>query len=391
MNAVASPPAVQNHANNAAAGQRPSEDPQTLRYALRRDLWGITHHKRLRYCGRCRASAFVGVHRRVTDDGATGSLTGVQTCGSVHVCSVCSAKINATRRIEIGCALATWHANGGAVIFGTNTVRHDASMTLAEVRAALSDCWRFLGAHRAWKAARKRLGSPGLIRVYEVTFSWNNGWHVHVHWVLLVSGATTDLDVEELGAVVTSVWGQAANALGLSAPSEKGQDYRLVRDLTGADLGDYLAKISDLSQELTQSQSKRARGIHSTMTTWDLARRAVVDASGKWVQKWREWESGSKGMQSIGWTPGLREVLGLGPEVSDDELAAAPEGTLQLVLTPEGWDTVVRDDLHVSLLNAAAGDPEELRDWLWSVGIDYLEIYELTPEELLDIWPGDSA
>lgn len=365
---------VQNHANNAAASA------QRARYDLRRSLWGVTHHKRLRYCGRCRSQEFVGVHRMVTDDGGAGSLSGVQTCGSVHVCSVCSAKINATRRLEIGCALTAWNADGGAVIFGTNTVRHTAGMSLRDVRAALSDSWRWLGRNRQWKAARKRLGSVGMIRVTEVTYSWDNGWHVHVHWVLLVDGRTTDSDVEDLGAVVTSAWGQAARALGLAAPSEKGQDYRLVRDLTGADLGDYLAKIGDLSQELTQSQSKRARGTHSTFPTWDLARRAVTDGDPKWLRKWHEWEAGSKGMRSIGWTPGLRARLGLAPEVSDEDLAAAVDGSLELWLTAEGWDTVVRDDLHLELLEAAAAGGEELRVWLIWRGVDYLEDCEL-PED----------
>jgi hypothetical protein len=316
----------------------------------------------------------------VGDDGPAGSLSGLQTCGSVHVCSVCSAKINATRRIEIGAALTAWNNDGGAVVFGTNTVRHNARMTLPEVRAALSDSWRWLGRNRQWKKARKRLGSPGLIRVTEVTFSWENGWHVHVHWVLLVAGTTTASDVEDLGAVVSSAWGQAARALGLAAPSERGQDYRLVRDLTGADLGDYLAKIGDLSQELTQSQSKRARGTHSTMPTWDLARHAVTDGDPKWLRKWHEWEYGSKGMRSIAWTPGLRSRLGLAPEVSDEDLAAAVDGSLELWLTAEGWDTIVREDLHLKLLAAAGIGGMELREWLIGNGVEYLEDCELPPE-----------
>jgi len=328
----------------------------------------------------------VGVHRVLTDDGYVGSLSGVQTCGSVHVCPVCSAKVNATRRIEIGCALTAWNNQGGAVVFGTNTVRHNRGMTLLEVRSALADCWRFLGSHRSWVKARKRLGSPGLIRVYEVTFSWDNGWHVHVHWVLLVDGATTATDVEELGHVVTSVWGQAAAALGLAAPSEKGQDYRLVRDLSGADLGDYLAKIGDLSQELTQSQSKRARGTHSTMPTWDIARNVAAGSVGRpWLKKWHEWEYGSKRMRSVGWTPGLRARLGIAPEVSDEDLAAAVDGSRELVLTAEGWDTIVRDDLHLGLLGAAAIGGEDLRLWLIGAGVDYLELVEIP-----DV-PGDAA
>src|SRR4051794_13610169 len=77
------------------------------RYEALRVVWRETDLQRVAYCRRVVSdrSDAVGVH--VSPDGHAG-LSGVQTCGSVWACPVCSEKINAGRQRDLEAAIRAW-------------------------------------------------------------------------------------------------------------------------------------------------------------------------------------------------------------------------------------------------------------------------------------------
>ena len=144
---------------------------------------------------------------------------GVQSCGSVWVCPCCAAKISAHRQAEIETVLERWHARGGRVGLITLTMRHHKGHGLAALWDALSKAWARVTSGRAWKSEQaehgvmtdrvvktgKRKGQTvtesrvHFVRVVEVPHG-DNGWHVHLHVLVLLRPETTREDVEKLGA-----------------------------------------------------------------------------------------------------------------------------------------------------------------------------------------------
>src|SRR5690554_1611622 len=69
------------------------------RFAAREVLWMESDLRRVAYCGRFASGDSVVVKRAA--DGSGAGLGGVQSCGSVWACPVCSEKINAERQAEL--------------------------------------------------------------------------------------------------------------------------------------------------------------------------------------------------------------------------------------------------------------------------------------------------
>jgi len=76
---------------------------------------------RQRNCGAVPVGSQVEI--RIKDGSAY--YCGVETCGNVWLCPVCSAKIRHRRADELRAALAFWEAGGHAASLVTITVPHD--------------------------------------------------------------------------------------------------------------------------------------------------------------------------------------------------------------------------------------------------------------------------
>ena len=266
---------------------------------------------------------------------------------------------------------------------------------------------------------RGRVGYIGMIRATEVTVGLANGWHPHIHAIVLVGGRT---EGERADKRITSTFtpGKAAltewedhwrtvwvNALkGINPkwrPSDdcdradcpcKGKGHavdfkRLETERDAKDLGEYIAKTQDGKQpalELARADLKGAMG--ENVTPFELLFRigdltsGVPDdgeegsASGigslEWnLAKWHEYERATKGRRAIEWTRYLRQMLGIeGGDTHEDDLdmlfgADAENGELRagVAIAEEGWTAVTRKGLDLAATEAAEGkdgntDPE---------------------------------
>lgn len=367
---------LDNYANNSSP--ETEETPRRRRYRRRNALWTISTLPRCRACGRATRGTAGEVGVRVSDGRA--GFAGLVTCGSVWVCAVCSSKVMARRALEIGAAVATAPSHGLSVALQTLTVRHRAHEPLDRVWDGVAGGWSRATSGKYWLADRRRVGLVGYCRVQEVTIG-RNGWHPHCHTLLFARGLDT-ASLEVLHQSMWERWARGVKASGLSAPLPHASDVQLVgaADLVGTKLGEYLTKGADASRalgmELTQTQSKVARAVHSTVPVWDLLDSAVHgEADPLWL--WHEWERASKGRRQITWSQGLREMLGIrAAEQSDEEIAAEEMGTEDdtvVVITRAGWDSLVRRPwLIVQVLEAAEqSTPKTFSEWLWTNAVDH--------------------
>ncbi|MEU7283693.1 replication protein, partial [Streptomyces sp. NPDC045431] len=323
-----------------------------------------------------------GVILAQTAEGTAIAL-GLLKCGKIWFCPVCSAKIRHGRAEEITAAAVSWMQQGGSAYLVTFTARHAATDKLADLMDAIQGTradkdkgtTRKPGAYQrlitggTWAGRpdrldadgnpdigiRGRVGYVGMIRATEITVGQGNGWHPHIHALVLVGGRTegdrkdkrvvevftpSDDALGELEDHFRAVWTRHLAKVDPSfKPSdEHGVDFkRLATARDAEDFGRYVAKLQDghksisPANEIARGDLKRGR--QGNMTPFEMLGRIgdlmggvlEEDAPGhgdlSWcLGKWAEYETAVSGRRAIEWTRYLRQLLGLvGGDTEDDD------------------------------------------------------------------------
>jgi hypothetical protein len=355
---------LENTGNNLSPRTDGRVEKRSLRWSLRSSLWSSSTLQAVRQCGRIPRASGVGVTVRMRE-GVAG-FANLQHCGSIWSCPVCSAQILTRRALEIGAVLGAAVAAGHSLGFVTLTMRHHQAQSLGLLWGAAQRGWQRAISGRGWQAA-KLGGVEGWVRVWEVT-DGQNGWHVHVHFVLVLPGDATAADLDVVAGGMFDRWSRGLQAAGLAAPRLVGQEWHLAAgENAGGSLAEYLMKLceqlvpstpaevgSSLGMELTHTRPGRARRELATRPVWSLledwAQGGDVDA----LARWQEWEQGSKSKRQVGWSKGLRkrfvpELV----EVTDEEIAGEEMGSADdslLTITDEGWRQLCRTPAVLPLL-----------------------------------------
>lgn len=307
-----------------------------------------------------------------TSEGRRAGLGGVVTCGSVWACPTCSEKVNAGRQSELTQGISGWTKNGGAVLFGTLTLRHNKSHRLEELWDAIGPAWnRTTSGSSAWAGSKpkkdgtrtdmgekRRFGIAGYVRVVE-TKHGANGWHPHIHFLLFLDRALSESARADLEARMFGRWESALADKGLSVVQSVGIDLRAVHG--GDGLGEYFTKSTyttptAAAYEVTGSHSKKAgKGGRSP---FDLLRDVVQAGDADALDLWHEWERASKGRRQLTWSRELRQLLALGVELTDEELAEQDNGgEVEAQLGKRAWKWVAVSPARVcDLLEAVEAD-----------------------------------
>lgn len=363
----------------AATVDAQTDDSRDKRSSLRRDrhearffLRRESTLRRVQACGRWATGESVTVKVSATADGRRAGLGGVVSCGSVWACPVCSEKVNAGRQSELTAGIAGWLKNGGAVLFGTLTLRHNRSHRLADLWDAIGPAWnRTTSGSSAWAGTKpkkdgtrsdigdkRRFGIAGYVRVVE-TKHGAHGWHPHVHFLLFLEAELSESARADLEARMFGRWESALADHGLTVLQSVGIDLRPVH--AGQALGEYFTKGTyttgtAAAYEVTGSHSKQAgKGGRSP---FDLLRDVVQLGDADSLDLWHEWERASKGRRQLTWSRGLRALLALGVELTDEELAeAAADGVVEAQVGKRAWKWIAVVPSRVcEVLEAAEAD-----------------------------------
>lgn len=308
------------------------------RFRLRDKLRAWATTPRVARCGRTQVAPTVDICTRMVDGKSAAYVRGLLTCGSVWACPVCSAKIRAERASEVQHVVA-WH---GDAMLWTLTVRHARGHALADVRRGVSKAMRLMARGAPWRRWKARVGFVGSVRALEVTHG-ANGWHPHLHLVLLVRDVGA---LEREATWLAERWRSCVvAALGAAhAPDiAHGSDIRRCADAT------YLAK---LGLEVTDASGAKSGGGRSP---WRIARDAAEGDELADVRLWREFCDAMFGARMLTWSAGLRARAGLGPDVADAELAADQErpGDVEVRLSRRLWRRIGSTAVLLRLLEVA--------------------------------------
>jgi len=331
-------------------------------------------------CCRKRFAGFVSVKESPSKVPHFG---GLETCHSVWVCPICASKISERRREEIDVAVRIWHCLGGATVLLSLTLPHSIEQSLLEVLEGYQGSRRTLLNRKSWKTLSKSVGLKGSVRALEATYGLN-GWHLHSHEVLFLDGMC---DTVLLTARILPLWqaacateyGRVPNGHGVKISGADDPDEYLAAmsptievaesGLSGScseSLDKYRARAAGgdlltggasrwtIAHEVARAHSKKSR-VDSSDTPWDLLRRAADGAT--WAGAlFIEWARSMKGRKHLLWSRGLRALMGLDAEKTDEEIANEDEAGSVLVglITPAQWNRICSQEMRGEILAAAA-------------------------------------
>jgi Replication protein len=302
---------------------------------------------------------------------------GFECCGSVWGCPLCAPKITERRRVEVNQAIERAKEMGHQVMLATFTIPHGIGSDVEVIRRQMMQAWRRGTDSRAGKQMRKMIGLQGYIRVVEVTYG-ENGWHPHMHLLLIVN---TTWSPEVIRRLWYPIWLDGCRKAGLEDPSEA----HGVRVDDGARAAQYVTKWG-MDSELTKGHLKKGR---KSVNPWDLLRahalglehhaiapelRDVLQSLGIDEQRagalFLVFFGAFKGSRQLYWSNGLRALLGLESEKSDEQLAQEEmdkAAALLATLTDEQRHDLIRTKNLPTLLILAEDSPGLIPDFLESI------------------------
>jgi len=319
---------------------------------MQRAAGRLLPHERVANCLRLRVPNTEGVEVYRREDSAT-YYANLQACGSVWCCPVCAAKVSERRRVELVQALEEWKRRGGQVYLVTLTVPHYAGYKAFGLVETVLDLVRKFWSGRG-AASGILPGYAGQIRALEVTHG-ENGWHPHVHILVFLERALEDSEVFTVWEALYARWSSLVGASGLGTPNKHGLTLQ-----DGSEAAKYAGKWG-LPEELTKAHIKQARRRGRTPFALLADHLDGDDQAGR---LFREFARAFKGKRQLFWSRGLRDLLGLAHEKSDDELAASVDALDALlgVLEPDDWRLVLQRELRGEVLEVArSGDWSAVR------------------------------
>lgn len=326
------------YANFASpAGQDPISARRKLRYRLRHLLREVTTVDRCKGCGWEPIAAAIQIRLSVKDGRTTAGYGGLETCGRVWLCPVCSAKVRVRRGDQIAEGVARHMDCDGAAFFLTVTLSHEAGDALLASFNALTQALRYLKSGKRYQQDKELFGIIGDIKAIEVTHG-QNGWHPHAHILILTS---RKLSADEFAAWVARLdarWAQALIKAGWPE-GKPGVRLTMVPVEKGKGIAAYVAKVQEkgLGNEMARADMKDAREGNRTpfAILADFGNTGLADD----LELWWEYEKATAGRSAIRWSPGLwAKLMPDQDQETDEEIAAEEmEGSTLAFLLPWTW------------------------------------------------------
>lgn len=397
--------------------KEPSKDAQKVerqddRFALQRTAAKLVPNQRVAHCHWTAQSNEVELLKRQDD----ARFAGLQTCGSIWACPVCSARISEVRRGELR-DLEAWAGssfNGVRLVMMTLTARH-RRRNLRRLMEELARAKARMQNLAAWKNLRKSGVLVGSVSVREATYGVKNGWHPHYHVILIVK-AGSDEEAEAKLEPLREKWLKCLEKEGLSGTAKRAFHLQ-PRDAIssyiskfGRDEGnrkaatEKRAKTWGMAEEATLSRTKKGRGddeeksrspvqllreaqeFYSQMM-WakqegdlELLREAQ-EGYEQFGRLWQEYANAFHGKRQQVWSNGLKALIGI-EEIEDEEAAEGEEYTEEKDELIASWPRktwkLIRKHRGDLLTAAERGGAEEVQKVLDEIPDSSVEVPDLS-------------
>lgn len=354
-----------------------------LRYRLQREAQMIVPWQRVSIC--CKTmrpdSQFVQVHK--SKDSKSAHFRGLMKCGSPWTCPVCSAQVSEHRRKELTKAISN---SDYRVILITYTLSHHRGERLNDVLDALKKAYNFMHSGRKWQDFKDSWHPVGSIVNHEPTYG-ANGWHPHRHELMFLPSDTDDTDLELIVYELKKLWIYSLEKFGYYASWEHGLDVNTDENINREYVAKYGRDPKDsgwtVVHEIAKSGSKMAH--RDGLTPFQLLMQSV-DGNIEARDLFAEFADAYKGTHPLHWSRGLRDLLGVGAELTDEQIVEQEEQSETehvISIARVQWDYIKRDkrELRGELLDLACKvSPDEIWNWLYAMGCPMVKHIKLNDE-----------
>lgn len=279
-------------------------------------------------------------------------------CASVWQDPICASKITERRRVEMAEALGSCKYYQLMV---TRTFQHARVDKLKDLRHDFAEAKRRVKSGRAWIALENRFKVVGSIAGTEATYGIDNGFHLHDHSLYLFEER---IEPGEFREAMLKRYQAAMATMGRYVSGIYGLDVRA----TNNSVGDYVSKWG-VEAELAKYPVKHAKdGHYSAFQLLELYAEGEGWAGGIF----QEYAQAMKGSKQLVWSKGLRELLRLGREATDQEIVEAQEDDARILalLTLDQWRRVLALEQRGELLEVASvGREDVLAGYLKTLGV----------------------
>jgi hypothetical protein len=310
---------------------------------------------------------------KYNDDTGKAHYSGIGVCGSTWTCPICASRINAERGRELELGLEHWQLMGGSAILITTTVQHAHGDSLTVLIDTLKSAWRSLKAGRAWSDFKCKYGVMGDVTALEVLHSYKTGWHPHQHTIMLFDHVLTQQEISSIRAFLSERWTYMVGKSGGYASSCYGLDVRGGGDMQS--VGKYLSKLGsqwDISREVTGGMFKRS----ASRSPFQLLE-GFNNGSEHDGLLFQEYAEATKGKNQLRYSRGLKAMLLLDEDLTDEDIATSEtpeeqEAVTVVSLTSVQFAYVVRVGAREQLLKvteAVKGSTEMVWEYLKFIGM----------------------
>ena len=245
------------------------------------------------------------------------------------------------------------------------TLQHDQDDTLKDLLNHLKAAFQALSRDRQVKFLKAQYGIIGTVSSLEVTHG-AAGWHPHKHVLFL---SERELSTDEIRAFEREISARYRSIL-QKRGRYGGESCAVVFTAGGTNktAAAYVAKGAwGAAAELSKAPVKSGHaGNRSPFQLLDAS-----DQDAQAAALFREYYFAFKGSHQLQYSRGLRALLGMEPELTDEAIAAVEdEGVVMMSIAPAVWYSICRRELRAQLLIAAkGGNVAALQAWMDERGL----------------------
>lgn len=212
----------------------------------------------------------------------------------------------------------------------------------------LNGSLRKLKAGRWWRSFSDKYGVVAGVSSLEIRYSQITGWHPHKHYLMFLDIPVGELNIEALKAELVERY----TAL-IAEHGRYASEFHSIYVSIGDDaVSTYLMKW-DLVDEMSKANVKDGKeGSYSPFQLVELA------GSGEdWARRaFLEYAQATYRIKQVSWSRNSRNVLGIGKEASEKEMAEVKPGAEDVLIASisrDQWKQVLRHALQGELLEVA--------------------------------------
>lgn len=251
-------------------------------------------------------------------------FSGVFRCKSRHGCFHCGKKISQDTSRELSAMVGKFLQDHpkGSILFLTATVPHKRRTPLAASLDVVLSAWRRLRQGRL-AGQLKSAGLVGYARALDITYGGHNGWHPHIHAILLLDRPVTDSAIESLRSQMHGRWNTYVQKQGFRPVNYA--RFQLERMRSRSALAKYVGSVSgterwsSIARQLDVGGKKGWKG-KSPSALYVQAANGCAES----LRLVHEFEAVANRRKFLTYSKLVREIVKTLPAVTDDETEQNP-------------------------------------------------------------------